>query len=179
MASAQDVQRLRAETGAGVMECKRALQDAGGDFERARELIRERGLTRAAAKAGRAATEGIVEAYVHRNRVGVLVELSSETDFVARNPEFRELARDIAMQVAAMAPRVVSEQDLSEEDRRALVREHGDEEQALRATVLLRQPFIRDASRTIGDLVSALAANTGENVHVRRFARFQVGEDRS
>ncbi|MEK7285095.1 MAG: translation elongation factor Ts, partial [Chloroflexota bacterium] len=109
----KDVRRLRAETGAGVMDCKRALEEAGGDLERAKETLRQRGLASAAKRAEREAREGVVEAYIHAGgRVGALVELSSETDFVARNPEFRELARNIAMQVAAMSPQVVSEDEL-------------------------------------------------------------------
>jgi len=173
---ARDVQALRAETGAGVMDCKRALEEAGGDVAKARDILRQKGLAAAAKRAEREAREGVVEAYVHSGgRIGALVELSSETDFVARNADFRQLAKDIAMQVAAMAPVVVSEDDLSPEDRRQLVEEHGDEKRALEAAVLLRQPYIRDASKTVGDLVTALAASTGENVRVRRFARFQLG----
>lgn len=173
----KDVRRLRADTGAGVMDCKRALEAAGGDLERAKETLRQRGLASAAKRAEREAREGVVEAYIHAGgRVGALVELSSETDFVARNPEFRELARNIAMQVAAMSPQVVSEDELGPEDRARLVKEHGDEKRALESAVLLRQPYIKDSSRTIADLVTALAATTGENVRVRRFARFQLGE---
>jgi elongation factor Ts len=173
---ARDVQRLRAETGAGVMDCKRALEEAGGDLERAREILRERGLAAAMKRAGREAREGIVESYIHAGgRIGALVELNSETDFVARSPEFRELARNIAMQVAAMAPVVVSEDELGPEERTALVKEHGDEKKALEAAVLLRQPYIRDSTKTIGDLVTQVAAATGENVRIRRFARFQLG----
>lgn len=151
MASAQEVAKLRAETGAGVMECKKALQDAGGDYAKATALIKERGLARAAKKSDREANQGAVEAYIHGGgRIGALVELSSETDFVARNQEFRDLARDIAMQVAAMEPADVDE--------------------------LLKQPYIKDAGKTIGDLVTAVAAATGENVHVRRIARFELGK---
>jgi elongation factor Ts len=152
MASARDaVKRLREETGAGVMDCKRALDDAKGDFAKARELIKERGLEKAKKKSDREANEGVVEAYVHTGgRIGALVELSSETDFVARNQEFRDLAKEIAMQVAAMDPKNVAE--------------------------LLEQPYIRDASKTIGQLVTTVAATTGENVQVRRFQRFQLGQ---
>ncbi len=171
------VQRLRTETGAGVMDCKRALEDSHGDLEKARALLHQKGLAAAQKRAGREAREGVVESYIHSGgRIGALVELSSETDFVARNPEFRELARNIAMQVAAMSPLVVSEQELTAESKADLVKEHGDEKKALEAAVLLRQPYIRDSSKTIGDLVTALAASTGENVHVRRFARFELGE---
>jgi elongation factor Ts len=147
----EDVRRLRAETGAGVMDCKRALEEARGDFEKARDLLRERGLAKAGEKAEREAKEGVVEAYVHAGgRIGALVELSSETDFVARNPNFRGLAKEIAMQVAAMDPKDIHE--------------------------LLEQAYIRDASKTVGELVTGLAATTGENVRVRRFTRFQLGE---
>lgn len=151
MASAQEVAKLRAETGAGVMECKKALQDSGGDYERAKALIKERGLARAAKKSDREANQGVVEAYIHAGgRIGALVELSSETDFVARNEDFKDLARNIAMQVAAMEPADTDE--------------------------LLKQPYIKDAGKTIGDLVTDLAASTGENVQVRRIARFELGK---
>ena len=151
MATAQEVAKLRTETGAGVMECKKALQDAGGDYEKAKSLIKERGLARAAKKSDREANQGLVESYIHGGgRIGALVELSSETDFVARNDDFKDLARNIAMQVVAMEPTDVDE--------------------------LLKQPYIKDAGKTIGDLVTALAASTGENVHVRRIARFELGK---
>ena len=152
MASAKDqVKRLREETGAGVMDCKRALDEAKGDFEKAKGLIKERGLAKAKEKADREAKEGVVEAYVHAGgRIGAMVELSSETDFVARNPDFRELAREIAMLVAAMDPTDVDQ--------------------------LLGQPYIRDASKTIGELVTTIAASTGENVQVKRFKRFELGQ---
>jgi elongation factor Ts len=173
---ARDVQRLRSETGAGVMDCKRALEEAGGDFEKARAILRQKGLAAAAKRADREALQGVVESYIHSGgRIGALVELSSETDFVAATAEFRELARNIAMQIAAMSPLVVSEEELSREARSELLKEHGDETRALEAAVLLKQPYIRDDSKTVGDLVAAIAASTGENVRVRRFARFQLG----
>ena len=152
MASAKDdVKRLREETGAGVMDCKRALDEAKGDFAKAKTLIKERGLAKAKEKSDRDAREGVVEAYVHAGgRIGAMVELSSETDFVARNPDFRELAREIAMQVAAMDPADVDQ--------------------------LLGQTYIRDASKTIGELVTTIAASTGENVRVKRFKRFELGQ---
>jgi len=147
----EDVKRLREETGAGVMDCKRALDEAKGNFEKAKGLIKERGLAKAKEKADREAKEGIVEAYVHAGgRIGAMVELSSETDFVARNPDFRELAKEIAMQVAAMDPTNVDQ--------------------------LLEQPYIRDSSKTIGELVTGIAATTGENVRVKRFKRFELGQ---
>ena len=152
MATGKDeVKRLREETGAGVMDCKRALEESKGDFERAKALIKERGLAKAQKKSDREAKEGIVEAYVHAGgRIGAMVEVSSETDFVARNPEFRELAKELAMQVAAMDPKDVDE--------------------------LLEQVYIRDASKKVGELVTGIAATTGENVRVRRFKRFQLGQ---
>src|SRR5204862_5204570 len=149
--SKDDVKRLREETGAGVMDCKRALDEEKADFSKAKTLIKERGLAKAKEKADREAKEGVVEAYVHAGgRIGAMVELSSETDFVARNPDFRELAKEIAMQVAAMDPK-----DLDE---------------------LLEQAYIRDASKTIGELVTGVAATTGENVRVKRFKRFELGQ---
>jgi elongation factor Ts len=151
MMAKDEVKRLREETGAGIMDCKRALDDAKGDFEKAKQIIKERGLEKAQKKSDREAKEGVVEAYVHAGgRIGAMVELSSETDFVARNPDFRELAKEIAMQVAAMDPKDVDE--------------------------LLEQAYIRDASKTIKELVTTIAATTGENVRVRRFKRFQLGE---
>ncbi len=173
---AREVQRLRAETGAGVMDCKRALEESGGDYEKAKDVLKQKGLAAAAKRAGREAREGVVESYIHSGgRIGALVELSSETDFVAATAEFRELARNIAMQIAAMAPLVVSDDDLTPDARAELLKEHGDEKTALETAVLLRQPYIRDNTRTVGDLVAALAQSTGENVKVRRFARFQLG----
>ena len=146
-----DVKRLREETGAGVMDCKRALEETKGDFEKARSLIKDRGLEKAQKKSDREAKEGLVEAYVHAGgRIGAMVELSSETDFVARNPDFQKLAKELAMQVAAMDPKDVDE--------------------------LLEQVYIRDASKKVGDLVTGIAATTGENVRVRRFKRFQLGQ---
>ena len=147
----KEVQRLRAETNAGVMDCKRALEDANGDYEKAKAFLKERGLEKVAKKSGREANEGVVASYVHSGgRIGALVELSSETDFVARGEDFQRLAQEIAMQVAAMSPK-----DLDE---------------------LLEQQYIRDSSKTIKDLVTTLAASVGENVQVRRFQRFALGE---
>src|SRR3990167_6891084 len=126
---------------AGVMDGKRARGEAAGALARARDILRQRGLAAAAKRATRETREGVVESYIHAGgRIGALVELTSETDFVARNPEFRELAKNIAMQIAAMSPLVVSEEDLSAEERAELVREHGDDQRALEAAVLLRQP---------------------------------------
>ena len=177
MASASDVQRLRAETNAGVMDSKKALEAANGDFEKAKVILKEKGLASAAKRGDREANEGVIEAYIHSGgRIGALVELSSETDFVARNPEFRELARAVAMQVAAMSPKHVSWELLKDDEIKALLQEHGDEKTAKAAAVLMHQPYIKDQSKTIGELVTQLAASTGENIRVRRIARFQLGE---
>jgi len=147
----KDVQRLRSESGAGVMDCKRALEDAGGDYEKALGLLKQRGLESVAKKSGREAKEGLIASYIHSGgRIGALVELASETDFVSRGDDFQKLAQEIAMQVAAMNPASVDE--------------------------LLEQAYIRDGSKTIKDLVTAVASTTKENVHVRRIQRFALGE---
>jgi elongation factor Ts len=177
MATASDVQRLRAETNAGVMDSKKALEAADGDFEKAKAILKEKGLASAAKRGGREAKEGVIEAYIHSGgRIGALVELSSETDFVSRNPEFRELARAIAMQVAAMKPKHVAWELLKDEEIKALLDEHGDEKTAKAAAVLMHQPYIKDQGKTIGDLVTQLAATTGENIKIKRIARFELGE---
>ena len=147
----KEVQRLRTETNAGVMDCKRALEDAQGDFEKAKGILKERGLASLKKKSGREAKEGTVSSYIHAGgRVGAIVEIASETDFVSRSPEFQKLALEVAMHVAAMDPKDVDE--------------------------LLGQAYIRDASKTVNDLVTTLAASVGENVSVRRFQRFALGE---
>lgn len=147
----KEIQRLREETSAGVMDCKRALEDADGDYEKAKALLTERGVASAAKKSGREAKEGVIASYIHSGgRIGALVEVSSETDFVSRGEDFQKLALEIAMQVAAMAPTDIDE--------------------------LYAQAYIRDASKTVKDLVTAVAAKTGENVAVRRFQRFALGE---
>ena len=164
-ATTEQIKELRDATGAGVMDCKRALDEAGGDMNRATELIREKGIAAAAKRAERETSQGIVESYIHGGgRIGVLVEVNCETDFVAKTDDFRQLARDIAMQVAAMDPRVVAA-----EDRTA---EH---EGSNAEVVLLSQPFIKDPSRTINDLVRDVIAKTGENIRVARFVRFELG----
>jgi elongation factor Ts len=147
----KDVQRLRNESGAGVMDCKRALEETGGDYAKALALIKERGIQSVAKKSEREAKEGTIASYIHAGgRIGALVELASETDFVSRGEDFQKLAQEIAMQVAAMDPASVDE--------------------------LLAQAYIRDASKTIKDLVTTVAATTKENVHVRRIQRFALGE---
>ncbi|MDA8237628.1 MAG: translation elongation factor Ts [Chloroflexi bacterium] len=194
--SANDVKELRERTGAGMMDCKRALEEADGDVEKAVVLLRERGLAAAARKAGRDAREGTVASYIHPGgRVGVLIEVNCETDFVARTDEFQRLVRDLAMQVAGLAPRYVDVERIPEADlaakREALL---GDETTAkkpehLRPQIvegqlrkwyaevcLLEQPF-RDTDRTVRDIVTEAVAKIGENIRVRRFTRYALGEE--
>ena len=148
MVKTGDIQKLREATGAGVMECKRALEDAAGDFPKAKELIRERGLVKADKKSERAVNAGIVTSYIHNDRVGVLLELHCETDFVGKSEPFRELAKNLTMQIAAMDP--------------------ADPE------ALLAQPFIRDEKTTVEELVKGVIAKVGENIVVERFVRFEI-----
>jgi elongation factor Ts len=163
--SAGDVKELREKTGAGIMECKKALIEAGGDQEKAVEILRERGLSVAERKAHRVTGQGLVECYIHAGgRIGAMVEVNCETDFVARTADFKALARDLAMQVAATGPLSVSEEDLP---RGA----EGDPKELC----LLLQAYIRDPGRTVQDIVNDVIAKTGENVQVRRFARFELG----
>ncbi len=166
--TAAQVRELRARTGAGVLDCRRALAEADGDLERAVELLRARGLSVAERKAGRATREGLVEAYIHGGgRLGALVEVNCETDFVARTEDFRRLARELAMQVAATDPRYLSREEVPEGER---------DDPRVKEWVLLEQPYIRDAGRSVQDLIRETVAKVGENIQVRRFARFKVGE---
>jgi len=190
------VKELRARTGAGVLECKKALEEANGDFDQAVQLLREKGLAKAAKKAGRETREGIIEAYVHPGgRLASLVELNCETDFVARTEEFQALAHDLAMQVAATAPLYVDADQVPEEvlereraTYRAEMENQGKPpylidrivenklEKFLDEVCLLRQQFIKDEGMTVQDLITSKIAQLGENIVVRRFARFELGE---
>jgi elongation factor Ts len=157
------IKELREKTGAGIMECKRAIEDATGDLGKAEQLLKERGLAKAAKKVGREANQGIVDSYIHAGgRIGALVEVNCETDFVARNEEFRALVHEIAMQVAAMNPTRISADEPSADG-------------AVGDVPLLDQPFIRDSNKTIRDLVTEGIARLGENIVIRRFARFELG----
>jgi elongation factor Ts len=163
--SMDSIKALREQTGAGIMDCKKALEDSQGDPEKALQLLRQRGLAQAAKRAERVTSQGVVEAYVHAGgRLASLVELNCETDFVARTDEFRKLAHDLAMQVAAMRPLYVSEADIPP-----------GVEGTLEELCLLRQPFIKDPSRTVQELISDVVARTGENIRVRRFKRLELG----
>ena len=160
------IKALRQRTSAGVMDSKHALEEAGGDLDRAEEILREQGVASAAKKADRETSEGLVETYVHSGgRIGAMVEMNCETDFVARTPEFRELAHDVALQVAAMSPLFVDAEDIPEG-------EPVEPEQSC----LLRQPFIKDTTRTVGDLVTETVGKLGENIRIRRFSRYSLGE---
>jgi elongation factor Ts len=191
----EDVKRLREATGAGIMDCKRALEETGGDYDKAVLWLREKGLSTAAKKAGRAAREGLITSYSHHgSRLGVLLELNCETDFVARTDDFQQLARDIAMQIAGMAPQWVSRDDVpadvvEEQKRLFAVDAERDGRPADRipmivegklnkwyeAVCLLEQPF-RDSDRKISDLITEKVALLGENIRVARFSRMAVGE---
>jgi elongation factor Ts len=195
--TADQVKRLRELTGAGMMDCKRALQDAGGDMDRAVELLRERGLAAAAKRAGREASEGVVDAYIHgEGRIGTMIEVNCESDFVANTKEFRSVVRDLAMQVAAHDPEWISRDDVPEEvlaqERKiyeAQAREEGKPDNVVLRIVegkleaffkqrcLLDQPYFRDmeGKTSVGDVVAKLAASVGENVQVRRFVRYVRG----
>ena len=164
--SAALVKELRERSGAGVMDCKRALEDADGDLQRAGMLLQERGIALAEKRAHRETSQGLVECYIHAGgRIGAMVELNCETDFVARTDDFKALAHNLAMQIAATNPLSVSEDDLPSGAE-------GDPAELC----LLRQSFIRDDSRTVDEVVKEVIAKTGENIRVRRFARFELGQ---
>ncbi|HKP35852.1 MAG TPA: translation elongation factor Ts [Pyrinomonadaceae bacterium] len=198
--NASAIKALREKTGAGMMECKKALTEAAGNEERAIEILRERGLASAKKKEGRVATEGVVGSYIHMGgKVGVLVEVNCETDFVARGDEFQQLVKDIAMHIAAAEPRYVSREEvasdtLDKEREIARAQAKNDPKNANKPDqvidkivegrlnkfyeefVLLDQPFIKDPAKTVGELVTEKVAKTGEKVTIRRFARYKMGE---
>ena len=196
--SAKDVKELRERTGAGMMDCKNALVEADGEVDKAIEILRVKGQAQAAKRGGRTASEGVIQSYVHATgKIGVLVEINCETDFVARNEDFQEFARDVALHIAAAAPQYVSEDDVPEDERQRELRIF--EEQAadkpenvrpkiaegrlrkwLGEIVLLNQEHVntdKHSGQTIEDLRAAAASKTGENVVIRRFTRYQLGEE--
>ncbi len=195
MSQIELIKKLRSATGAGMMDVKKALEDAGWDEEKAIQLLRERGAMKAAKKAGREAREGLVTSYIHHNqRLGVLLEINCETDFVARNEEFQKLAKDIAMHIAMMAPKYVSKEEIPEEElkkeleiyKKAAIAEGKPEQIAekiaegrlkkyIQEVVLLEQPFVKDDKITVGELIQQAIAKIGENILVRRFCRFELG----
>lgn len=190
------VKELRERTGAGIVNCKKALAENDSDIEKAIDFLREKGLAAAAKKAGRAAEQGVVGSYIHGGgKIGVLVEMNCETDFVARTEEFQQLVKDVAMQVAAASPRCVRREEVSETERereRAVYRVQAEEsgkpaniiekivegklEKFYSEACLLEQTFIRDSSKTVEQIVQDAVTRTGENIVVHRFARFQIGE---
>ncbi len=189
------VKELREKTGAGMMDCKKALSETNGDMDKAIDFLREKGLASVAKKSSRIASEGIVESYIHGGRIGVLVEVNSETDFVAKNEEFKNFVKDIAMQIAAVAPKYVSREEVPaeevEHERNVLTEqargenkpEHiiekmveGRLEKFYEEICLLDQDFIKDSDKKIRDILNDLIAKIGENIKIRRFVRFEVGE---
>jgi elongation factor Ts len=190
------VRELREATSAGIMDCRKALDAAEGDFDKAVDYLREKGLAKAAKRMSREAKDGKIESYIHAGgRIGVLLEINCETDFVARTDEFQELAHDVAMQIAAMAPKYVTREDVPEEvidHERELYRNQaldegkperivdriveGRLEKFFAESCLMEQAFIRDEDQTIEDLIKANITKTGENIIVRRFVRYQLGE---
>ncbi|NBG87599.1 translation elongation factor Ts [Isachenkonia alkalipeptolytica] len=193
--SAKMVKELREKTAAGMMDCKKALTETNGDMDKAVEYLREKGLSKAAKKSGRIASEGLVESYIHGGRIGVLVEVNSETDFVAKNEEFQTFVKDIAMHIAAENPLYVKKDEVPEEvvekekdflTKQALA--EGKPEKIVEKMVegriskyyneicLLEQPFVKDPDKTVGELLNEKVAKIGENLSIRRFARFEVGE---
>ena len=193
---AEQVKELRQQTGAGVLDCRKALEQAQGDMDAAVGILRQKGLAKAASRAGREASDGIIDLYSHgEGRLGVMVEVNTETDFVARTSEFREFAHEMALQVAATAPRWVSPDDVPEEileQERKAAREvalaegkpekvvdriiEGKLEKFLNDACLLNQPYVRDEERKVSEVVQDLILATGENVSIRRFERWEIGE---
>jgi elongation factor Ts len=190
------IKELRERTGAGMMDCKKALNEKDGNVEKAIEYLREKGLAAAAKKAGRIASEGIVEAYIHgQGRIGVLVEVNCETDFVAKTAPFKELVKDIALQIAASKPEYIGKEDVPQdiiESEKEILRKQalnegkpenvvnkmveGRIEKYYKEVCLLEQPFIKDPDISISQLITASVAKIGENIRVRRFSRFELGE---
>ena len=194
--TAQDVAKLRAQTGAGMMECKKALTDANGDFEKAIVLLRERGLKAVDKKQGRIASEGLVASYIHMGgRIGVLVEVNCETDFVAKSEAFQELVRDIAMQIAAANPKYVREEEVDPaelEKEKEILRAQainegkpanivdrmveGRVKKYYEDVCLMNQAFVKDSSKTIKDVLTEATLKIGEKISIRRFVRYELGE---
>jgi len=192
----QLIKELRERTGAGVMDCKTALKECGGDIEEAIAFLRKKGLAKAAKKAGRATSEGLIGSYIHAGgRIGVLVEVNCETDFVARTPDFQDFVKEIAMQIAAMSPKYVKREDVPEEvleREKEILREQarstgkpekvidriveGRLEKFFEENCLLEQPYMRDPNIKVKELLAGLVAKLGENITVRRFVRYQLSE---
>ena len=193
--TAEQVKELRDMTGAGIMDCKKIVGEVDGDIKKAVETLRERGIAKAAKKAGRIASEGLVEAYIHNGKYGAMVEVNSETDFVSKNEEFRTFVRDVAMHIAASNPLYVSREEVPQaviDSEKAVIKAQALNEGKPEAVVekmvegrinkylaeicLLDQPFVKDPDKTIGQLLTEKIATIGENIVIRRFVRFERGE---
>ena len=171
--TADDIKRLREETSCGVIDCKKALEASQGDFAKAKELLRKRGLEMAAKKSDRVAKEGRVEAYIHNgNKIGVVVEVNCETDFVARNEDFIKFTRDVALHIAAVSPKYLKKEDVPED----VLSKEADKEAFYKANCLLTQAYVKDPGKNIQDLLNELVSKIGENIVVGRFIRYKVGE---
>lgn len=171
--SVDSIKELREATSCGVIECKKALEEAGGDFKQAKEILKQRGLELAAKKGSRAANEGRIEAYIHSgSKIGVIVEVNCETDFVAQNDDFAKFTRDLAMHIAAVNPRYLKREDIPEN----ILKMHENPEAFIKEACLLEQSFIKDPKKTIGECVNALIASIGENIFINRFTRYKVNE---
>ena len=197
MFTAKDVQALRQRTGAGMMECKKALQENAGDMEKSEEYLRVKGIAKASQRAGKQTSEGLITSYIHHNgKVGVMVEINCETDFVARTDDFKTLGREIAMHIAHAAPMAVDRDGIPEDtltvERRiaeeqakasgkpeAIVKRmvEGKVEAYIKDNTLVNQPFIKETKKSVGDLIKETSAKVGENIQVRRFVRYQMGEE--
>lgn len=189
------VKELRERSAAGMLDCKKALEETNGDIEKAIDLLREKGLSKAAKKSGRVAAEGVVEAYVHGGRIGVIVEVNTETDFVSKNEEFKVFVKDVAMQIAAANPKYVSREEVSSEEierEKEVLKQQalnegkpenivekmveGRIDKYYKEVCLLEQAFIKDSDVTIEKLLAEKIAKIGENIQIRRFVRYEVGE---
>jgi len=171
--TAETIKELREKTSCGVIECKKALEEAGGDIKKATEILRKRGLEIAAKKGSREAKEGRIEAYIHSgNKIGVIIETNCETDFVAKNEAFANLCRDVAMQIAATNPKYIRREDVPQD----VLEAEGDKDSFIKEACLYEQPFVKDPSKSINDLITGLIASIGENISVRRFIRYKVNE---
>ncbi len=193
--SASMVKELREKTGAGMMDCKKALGETGGDFAKAEEWLRKKGIAKAGSKEGRVAAEGVIGTYVHGGRIGVIVEVNCETDFVARNTDFQDLVKDVAMQIAAASPRYVRREEVPTEQlekekeiQRALLKQQGKPEamwdkilvgkveKYYEGVCLVDQLWVKDDKKKVGEMITERSAKIGEKVSVRRFVRYEVGE---
>lgn len=193
--TAAQVKELREKSGAGMMDCKKALQETNGDLDKAMDYLREKGIASVAKKSSRIASEGLVDAYIHGGRIGVIIEVNSETDFVAKNDDFKQFVRDMAMQVAAVNPKYIDRDDVPAEEvehEKNVLREQalnegkpekivekmveGRLDKFFEEIVLLDQKFIKDGDLKVRDVLTNLVAKIGENIKIRRFTRYEVGE---